>query len=142
MAPKLFLDTWGWLTLNDKSEAKHQETVEFYTAFRSRSGIIYTTDYVLDETFTLLFKRLPVSQAKRSMETLTAALLAEGFRLEWITAERFAKAQALRLKFLDKPQISFTDLTSMVVMNELAIEQVLTGDAHFIQVGMGFQRVP
>lgn len=142
MAPKLFLDTWGWLTLNDKSEAKHQETVEFYTAFRSRSGIIYTTDYVLDETFTLLFKRLPVSQAKRSMETLTAALLAEGFSLEWIAAERFAKAQALRLKFLDKPQISFTDLTSMVVMDELDIEQVLTGDAHFIQVGMGFQRVP
>lgn len=142
MAPKLFMDTWGWLTLNDKSEARHQETVEFYTAFRSRSGIIYTTDYVLDETFTLLFKRLPPSQAKHSMENLTAALLAEGFSLERITAERFAKAQSLRLKFLDKPQISFTDLTSMVVMDESAIEQVLTGDAHFIQVGMGFQRVP
>jgi predicted nucleic acid-binding protein len=142
MAIKLFLDTWGWLALHDKSEARHQEIVEFYTAFRSQNGIIFTTDYVLDETFTLLFKRLPTSQAKRSMETLTTAFLSESFNLEWITAERFARAQGFRLKFLDKPQISFTDLTSMVVMDELDIEQVLTGDAHFIQVGMGFQRVP
>ena len=58
MALKRFIDTWGWLTLHDKSEAKHQEVAEFYAAFRSYKGTIYTTDYVLDETFTLLFKRL------------------------------------------------------------------------------------
>jgi uncharacterized protein len=139
---KLFVDTWGWLTLHDKSEARHQEVVEFYRSFRNQSGLIYTTDYVLDETFTLFFKRLPAFQAQSSMDVLTQAFLATGFHLIRITAERFSKTQALRSKFLDKPQISFTDLTSMVVMSELGIETVLTGDAHFIQVGMGFQRVP
>lgn len=38
--------------------------------------------------------------------------------------------------------IAFTDLTSMVVMHERNIVQILTQDAHFAQVGFGFERVP
>lgn len=48
----------------------------------------------------------------------------------------------LRGKFQDKPWISFTDLTSMVVMAECRIAGILTEDDHFLQVGMGFQKVP
>ncbi len=142
MKAKLFVDTWGWLTLHDKREAQHQEIVKLYRSFRSQAGAIYTTDYVLDETFTLFFKRLTPARAKRSMEMLINAFREEDFNLVWITAERFVQTQALRIKYLDKPQISFTDLTSMAVMKELGIEAVLTGDAHFTQVGMGFQKIP
>jgi len=52
---KLFVDTWGWLTLHDRREARHQEVIQFYNHFRSQGGAVYTTDYVLDETFTILF---------------------------------------------------------------------------------------
>jgi uncharacterized protein len=76
------------------------------------------------------------------MQQLSAAFSTERFQLIQIDEIRFIQAQNLRLKYLDKPQISFTDLTSMVVMQELNIEQVLTEDAHFIQVGLGFERVP
>jgi uncharacterized protein len=62
--------------------------------------------------------------------------------LAWITPERFETTQAFRQKFHDKPNISFTDLTSMVVMNELSISTILTGDAHFTHVGLGFQLIP
>lgn len=62
--------------------------------------------------------------------------------LEWITPERFQATQTLRQKFYDKPNISFTDLTSMVVMNEMSISAILTGDAHFTHVGLGFQLLP
>jgi predicted nucleic acid-binding protein len=37
---------------------------------------------------------------------------------------------------------SFTDLTSMVIMQERHIVQVFTADAHFTQVGLGFSLVP
>jgi predicted nucleic acid-binding protein len=60
---KLFVDTWGWLTLYDRSEARHQDVARFYAGFRSQDGQLYTTDYVLDETLTLLFVRLPFPQA-------------------------------------------------------------------------------
>jgi len=48
--------------------------------------------------------------------------------VEWVTSERFEKAKGLRLKYQDKPKISFTDLTSMVVMKELGVKEIITGD--------------
>ncbi|HAC64567.1 MAG TPA: nucleic acid-binding protein [Cyanothece sp. UBA12306] len=142
MKNKLFIDTWGWLTLYDRREVRHQEVSEFYQQFRSQNGIIYTTDYVLDETFTLLFKRIYAAKAQQSMQILINAFQRPNFNLIWINEIRFMKTQALRYKFIDKPQISFTDLTSMVVMKELGISLVLTEDAHFMQVGLEIEKIP
>lgn len=136
---KLFVDTWGWLTLYDSREARHHDVARFYDRFRSQGGQLYTTDYVLDETLTLLFVRLPFPQAQQAMTILDQAIEDGYLLLEWMTPERFAQTEALRLKFQDKPRISFTDLSSMAVMQELGISTVLTGDAHFTHVGMGFQ---
>ena len=46
MGEKLFIDTWGWLTLGDRQESGHQQTVNFYKDFLVQEGDIYTTDYV------------------------------------------------------------------------------------------------
>ena len=142
MVPRIFVDTWGWLTLRDKRETFHQKITAFYNQFLNRQGIVYTTDYVLDETLTLLFKRLPFPKAKESLELLELAIHEGYLRLEWITPLRFEQAKSLRLKFQDKPGIPFTDLTSMAVMDELGIADVLTADAHFVKIGMGFHIVP
>lgn len=76
------------------------------------------------------------------MKTLLSAFLSDNFYLIRITEKRFAQTQVLHSKFLDKPLISFTDLTSMVVMKECNITTILTEDAHFTHLGMGFQLVP
>lgn len=139
---KLFIDTWGWLTLRNKREGQHQAATRLYGQFLQQNGQIYTTDYVLDETYTLLFKRLPFPLAEESALLLDQAIIHKQIQLVWITPERFGHAKELRLKLQDKPDISFTDLSSMVVMKELEITDVLTGDAHFTHVGMGFRKVP
>jgi predicted nucleic acid-binding protein len=59
-----------------------------------------------------------------------------------VSADRFFAALSLRRRFHDKPLISFTDLTSMAIMSELEIEEVVTEDEHFLQVGMGFRKIP
>ncbi len=102
----------------------------------------YTTDYILDETFTLLFRRVHFKEAKHSLDIIDLAIKKGYLRLERITAERFEKTKGLRIKFRDKPRISFTDLTTMVVMTELQITDILTEDDHFTHVGMGFQKIP
>jgi predicted nucleic acid-binding protein len=142
MANAILIDTWGWLTLNDAGERRHQEVAALYRTLLAQKTIIYTTTFILDETFTLFFKRLNTYQAQQAMLQLSAAFSTEQFQLIQIDELRFTQAQALRLKYLDKPQISFTDLTSIVVMQEFKIDRVLTEDVHFAQVGLGFERIP
>ena len=113
-----------------------------YTQLHSENADFYTSDYVLDETFTLFFKRLHFEAAKSSMELLNQAISTGQLHLISITTDRFRQTQTLRLKYQDKPNISFTDFSSMVVMVELDIETILTADRHFTHVGMGFQTIP
>jgi predicted nucleic acid-binding protein len=142
MAGAVFVDTWGWIALGHRRDARHHEIKQFYQGLRQLGTRIYTTDYVLDETVTLLFRREPVAEAVRYLEALLAAADQGYLRIERITSARFAQAWALRRRFTDKPLISFTDLTSMALMKELGLTQILTEDDHFHHVGMGFQKVP
>ena len=138
----IFIDTWGWLNLFNRKERHHQQVSQLYRDIRQAAIGIVTTDYVLDEVYTMLFKRVPFETAQAALESLTQAIKDEYVTLEWITPERFEASQTLRLKFQDKPDISFTDLTSMVVMQECDIVEIVTGDGHFTHVGMGFVLQP
>lgn len=138
---QLFVDTWGWLTLRDKGERRHAEIVPAFESFQQPEHRIYTSDFVLDETFTLLFRRLPFGTARETMELLAASVEEGSLVSIPITGTRFKAAQAFRIRYQDKPAISFTDLTSMVVMQEFNIQKILTEDSHFAQVGLGFDLI-
>ncbi|MGA2326711.1 MAG: hypothetical protein ABSH05_10550 [Bryobacteraceae bacterium] len=101
-----------------------------------------TTDYVLDETMTRLFALAPFAQARRFTGGIFEASRRGLVDIEHVTPEWFSRAWRLRLRFHDKPRISFTDLTSFVVMRELGLRHALTGHAHFEQVGLGFFKLP
>jgi predicted nucleic acid-binding protein len=136
---KLFIDTWGWLSLADRNDAKHRATAACYQERSRRTGRVVTSNFVLDEFFTLMFSRRPFPEAERFANAVMASPYVT---VEQVTEERFAAAWKLRLKFSDKPAISFTDLTSMVIMKEMGISDVLTADTHFAQVGLGFRLLP
>jgi len=76
------------------------------------------------------------------MNLLFQAIEENRIQLEWITSERFYRTKGFRERFMDKPEISFTDLSSMVVMQELKISYIMTGDAHFGHVNLGFKIIP
>ena len=138
---RLFVDTWGWLTLRDKGERRHQDIAPVFESFQKSNAGIYTSDFILDETFTLLFRRLPFAAARESMELLMAGVEEGLLLLVPISGARFKTAQQLRIRYQDKPAISFTDLTSMVVMQEFEIQKIMTEDSHFSQVGSGFELI-
>ena len=142
MPDLVFIDTWGWLALGHRRDARHQEIKALYKELRSGGAHIYTTDYVLDEVITLVFRREAFEEAVRFMEGIFRSAEEGWLTVERITSDRFASAWNLRKRFQDKPNISFTDLTSMVVMERRGIKQALTKDEHFVQVGMGFRKIP
>jgi predicted nucleic acid-binding protein len=91
---------------------------------------------------TLLFRRESYEEAVRFLDGLLADSTRGALQIQRLTTERFQAALELRKRFRDKPDISFTDLTTMVIMRELQITVVVTEDNHFLHVGMGFQRLP
>lgn len=139
---RLFIDTWGWLVLADRRDPAHRKVRRLYQTFRRRQGRCVTSDYVLDEVITLLFRRAPFVPAKVFMEAIFAAIEAETLGLALVTPDRFRRAWSFRIRYADKPLISFTDLTSFVIMVDQGITEVLTEDRHFEQVGLGLRCVP
>ena len=139
---RLVVDTWGWLVLADAKHQAHLRAVHLRRRYTGPGKALVTTDYVLDEMITRLYARGPFPETERFCD----AVFREGelglLAIERITAERFKKAYQLRLRHRDKPRISFTDLTSFVVMRELGVRHVLTADTHFSQAHLGFQIVP
>ena len=98
--------------------------------------MLLTTDFVVDETLTLLRFRLGLTAAERWWQQIDRSS-----RLRWerIDSDRFEKARDLFFQYRDK-DFSFTDCTSFVIMRETRLTHALTTDTHFRQ--MGFQTVP
>lgn len=139
---KLFVDTWGWVVLKDPNESRHKDAVACFEAYRDHPRGIVTSDYVLNEAFTRIFSQRPFQEAWLFTEGIMAAAAAGDLAIEMVGFDRFRRALGLRRRYADKPRISFTDLTSMVIMKELDIESVLTADEHFSKVGLGFRLLP
>lgn len=132
---KLFVDTWGWVAVADRRDPGHTTATEIFRTARRVGGIV-TSNFVLNETFTLLFKRRPFDDAWRFTVSVVQSPYIE---VQEVTRPRFFKAIELRRKFADKPNISFTDLSTVAIMLELGITDILTADRHFTLVGLGFR---
>ena len=124
-AERLFVDTWAWLVLANDRDPAFDGVSRLRAAAAAQAGAWVTTDYVLDETMTRLFAGAPFAQARRFMEGVFEASRRGLLDIEHVTPERFAQAWRLRLRYRDKPRISFTDLTSFVVMRELGLHNVV-----------------
>ncbi len=138
----VFVDAWAWLALSNNRDMSHELAKKWYGEIKTTGYRMVTSDYVLDEVITALFKNVAFGGAIEYIESLFAAIKAKQIKLERITETRFKAAWLLRIKYQDKQDISFTDLTSFVLMQELEINTVFTGDAHFNQVNLGFEIIP
>jgi len=138
----IFVDTWAWLAIAYAKDPYHKVASAHHQHFRRQKQRYVTTDYVLSETISGLFGAVPFGMAKHFMDNLLQSIRSGRHRLEFVTPDQFHRAYDLRLRYQDKPDISFVDFTSMVVMQDLGITDVFSGDAHFRQVNLGFQLVP
>ena len=132
----LFVDTGGWMACADAADPAHARAAAARDVALETGLALVTTDFVVDETLTLLRLRLGLAAAEAWWRQLDGSS-----RLRWerISVERFDKARQLFFRYRDK-RFSFTDCTSFVVMQELKLSRALATDRHFRQ--MGFQAVP
>lgn len=132
----LFVDTAGWTACADAADPDHARCRSARDKALEAGQTLVTTDFIVDETLTLLRLRLGLHAAEQWWQQVDRSA-----RLRWerIDSDRFDKARALFFRYRDKA-FSFTDCTSFVVMREVRLTHALTTDRHFRQ--MGFQIVP
>ncbi|MBX9789348.1 MAG: PIN domain-containing protein [Pirellulales bacterium] len=138
----VFLDTWAFVAIGNRRDVHHPTAITIYRELKRRRIQGFTTDFVLDETITMLFARTAFHQARQFVSSILEAAAGGSIHIERIDAARFAAAWELRKTYVDKPSISFTDLTSIVVIQERAIPCVVSGDRHFDQLGIAVSRIP
>jgi predicted nucleic acid-binding protein len=134
-APDIFADTSGFYAILIQRDPMHTRARELL-ARAARSSFRYiTTDYILDETATLLRARGHGDLAEAFFQNIFSSAACQ---IEWMDPERFGQTRQFFAKHQDKSW-SFTDCFSFLVMRGLGLRDALTSDAHFRQAGFNAQ---
>ncbi|MBI3925969.1 MAG: type II toxin-antitoxin system VapC family toxin [Armatimonadetes bacterium] len=131
MAREIFVDTSGFFALLVQADESHPAAVGLLKKARQERRGFVTSDYVLDETATLLKAR---GHGHLLGEFFGLLLSSRACRVEWMESVRFDSVRTFFLKHSDQSW-SFTDCASFCLMKELDLSQALTKDVHFAQAG-------
>jgi len=121
-----FVDTGAWYAYINAGDPDHPRIKDFLESFRGR---LVTSNYIFDETVTLVRARLGYQRAAKVGEVLLDPRVVELVR---VGAGDERTAWQLFKERPDKTY-SFTDCTSFVLMRRLNINAAATLDEHFAQ---------
>ena len=137
----IFVDTGAWYASEVEDDENHSQARKFVKneLASNKYGVLVTSDYILDETLTLLRSRRGV---KAALNFIGKVRKSDSLQIVWIGREIFDSAVEEFSKFDDARQqtFSFTDFTSFSIMKDLSITNVFTFDDHFEK--KGFNMLP
>jgi predicted nucleic acid-binding protein len=123
-----FADTGGWLALFVSNNMNHAGALKWFARQRKP---LFTTNYVVDETLTLLRSRGQGLAALALGQKFFDGSLAE---IYYLTEDDIRATWEVFTQYADK-EWSFTDCFSKVVMEKLGIAEAFSFDQHFRQFG-------
>ena len=130
----IFIDTgiWvGYFNLDDEQAARSSEIIEEIQ--KGVYGMAWTSTFVLDELYTFLERKtndteLAIEATKVVLGEYTS--LKPFVKIFPISIENCVKTLNLAEKYSDK-RMSFTDLTSILICQNLKIRYMASYDSHF-----------
>jgi uncharacterized protein len=128
MSDLVFVDTGAWFAAVVPGDVNHAAAAAWFR--RNRCPLV-TTDYVVDETLTLLRVRGEDQRAVAFGSRLFSGQLAT---VHYLTPTEVHAAWQIFHEFRDK-HWSFTDCTSKVIIELLRCNRALAFDEHFRQFG-------
>ncbi|HJR19564.1 MAG TPA: PIN domain-containing protein [Actinomycetota bacterium] len=127
----VLVDSSAFLSLEDPAERSHGRTRGAFVDLIAEGARLMTTNFVFDESYTLLLTRLGRDRAVGWGASLLASELIQILRVD---EDHEARAWEIILSFADK-EFSFTDATTFAVAESLEIREALSLDRHFRQYG-------
>lgn len=129
---KIFIDTSGWVALFVENDINHKKAMGVFEELKKVKAIIYTSDYVIDETITTILVR---SSHRQSVVAGNALLTSKIIKNIHVVPQYLESAWKLYQKYNDK-EFSFTDVTSFVIVKDMDIKKVFSFDKDFQQAGI------
>ena len=132
----IYIDTCAFLARYLAKDQCHGPATAFWDALKARNEGLVTSNFVLDETATLLGRRTGYLFASKRLKAVYASNILQICRPDLSDELRAIDWFA---KFSDQG-VSFTDCISFVLMTRMRIDQVFSFDRHFDSAG--FKRLP
>ena len=132
----IFIDTGAFLARYLRNDQHHHSAVSVWEKLGSNRENCITSNFVLDETFTLLGRRAGYGFAVQRAKNIYASQ-----SLTICRPDREDEIKALQFfsKYADQ-HVSFTDCISFVLMKREKINRIFSFDRHF---GLaGFHMIP
>jgi predicted nucleic acid-binding protein len=132
----IFIDTGAFLARYLRNDQHHRSAVVVWEKLASIRENCVTSNFVLDETFTLLGRRAGYDFALKRAKNIYASRA-----LTICRPDREDETKALRFfgKYADQ-HVSFTDCISIVLMKREKINRIFSFDRHFEFAGFHLVR--
>ena len=124
-APAAFVDASALVALVDRDDASHGAAVDAYRDLIASGYRLFTTNYVVAETFDLLSTSLGAGVARQWLRDSKLAVYHADEQDE-------QRARRLILRSSPKRALSFTDAVSLVVMERLGVADAFAVDSAFL----------
>lgn len=127
MSDDLFIDTGAFLARYLQNDNLHKEALSKWARLEKKKNKLVTSVFVINETTTLLSRRVSPEFATARMRTIYQS---DRFYIHRTDTETELIALKLMEKYSDLP-LSFTDAVSICLMRKHGIRTVFTFDADF-----------
>ena len=128
---KVFVDTSAWAAYYDPSDRWHAAAQDAIQRSVHARVTFVTTDYILDETLTLLLMHAGRGVAVQFGEAVQES---RNVDLVHVSAAIWDQAWQMFRRYDDK-MWAFTDCTSFTVMQQRGLYRAFSFDRHFEQAG-------
>lgn len=128
---QVFIDTSMFKALVDPKDEFYQKANDIWEKLKDQKLVLVTTNFILDETFTLIRMR-----CGRLLSLELRQRLEEGLRgIKIVRVLALDEKHAWPWFEQDWNGLSFTDCVSFAVMKRLGIDSVAAFDKHFARAG-------
>jgi predicted nucleic acid-binding protein len=129
---KVFLDSSGIKAVRDEGDDFHSRAVEVWEEMLENEKVtMYVSNYVLDESFTLLRKRC----GRETVKLWRSYLVGFTEKIKILRVTIADEAGAWEWFLNDWSDLSFSDCVSFAMMKRLGIKKYFGFDDHFSRAG-------
>ncbi len=129
---RIYIDTSAFYALLDRDDLHHRNAKKIWSKTLEDENVLFTSNYVLVESFALIQHRLGMEAVTEFYETLLPLI-----NIEWVD-ENTHKSATNALLTASRRELSLVDCVSFEMMRNLGIETAFAFDPHFKELGFKF----